>query len=82
MKPKLFFIPALSLSAVLALWIGSPNSSGEVVAGADVGLANLLKEIANQQLIIAENQVRIDAQVLEIAENVRLARIFASRGGR
>jgi hypothetical protein len=71
MKPKLFFIPALSVSAVLAFWIG-----------ADVGLANLLNEIANQQLIIAENQVRIDAQVLEIAENVRLARIFASRGGR
>ncbi|MEI8106445.1 MAG: hypothetical protein WCI46_01400 [Verrucomicrobiota bacterium] len=81
MKPKLFFIPALSLSVVLALWIGSPKSRGEV-AGADVGLANLLNEIANQQLIIAENQVRIDAQVLEIAENVRLARIFASRGGR
>jgi hypothetical protein len=81
MKSKLFFIPALSLSAALAFWIGSPSSRGEV-AGADRGLTNLLTEIANQQIIIAENQARIDAQVLEIAENVRLARIFASRGGK
>jgi len=41
-----------------------------------------LKEVQDQQLQIAENQVKIDAKLATVSEAVRVARIYASRGGR
>ena len=40
------------------------------------------KEVQAQQVAIAENQAKIDAKLATIAESVRVARIFATRGGR
>jgi len=42
----------------------------------------LVREVQNQQVAIAENQAKIDAKLATIAEHLRVARIFASRGGR
>jgi hypothetical protein len=39
------------------------------------------KEVQTQQLAIAENQVKIDEKLAEIAEHLRLARIYTARGG-
>ena len=41
-----------------------------------------LKEVQAQQLEIAENQAKIDARLAELAEAIRVARIYSSRGGR
>ena len=40
-----------------------------------------LKELQTQQAAIAENQAKIDAKLATLAEALRLARIYSSRGG-
>lgn len=45
-------------------------------------LVALAKEVQAQQAAIAENQTKIDAKMATIAEALRLAKIYASRGGR
>jgi hypothetical protein len=40
----------------------------------------VVKEVQNQQVVIAENQVKIDAKLATIAESLRIARIYSSRG--
>jgi len=42
----------------------------------------LVKEVQGQQKTIAENQGKIDEKLVTIAEAVRLARIYSSRGGK
>jgi hypothetical protein len=45
-------------------------------------LEELMKEVQAQQLQIAANQEKIDAKLVTLAEAIRIARIFAGRGGR
>lgn len=40
----------------------------------------LIKEVQAQQLEIAANQIKIAAKLADIAEAIRIARIYASRG--
>lgn len=42
-------------------------------------LVALIKEVQIQQKQIGENQAKIDAKLAEVAEAVRLARIYAKR---
>ena len=41
----------------------------------------LVAELGKQQALIATNQQKIDEKIALIAEDLRIARIFASRGG-
>jgi peptidoglycan hydrolase CwlO-like protein len=41
----------------------------------------LLQQVQAQQRQIAENQANIDAKLASLAEAIRVARIYASRGG-
>ncbi|HEY5037363.1 MAG TPA: hypothetical protein VII74_09555 [Chthoniobacterales bacterium] len=45
-------------------------------------ITDLLKTIQAQQAQIAQNQADIDTKLAAVAETVRLAKIYASRGGR
>ena len=45
-------------------------------------VAALAKEVQAQQVAIVENQGKIDAKMVAIAEALRLAKIYASRGGK
>jgi hypothetical protein len=40
----------------------------------------LAKEVQGQQAAIADNQTKIDAKMASIAEALRLARIYSTRG--
>jgi hypothetical protein len=42
----------------------------------------LIKEVQAQQVVIADNQAKIDAKLVALAEAIRVARIYSSRGGR
>jgi hypothetical protein len=42
----------------------------------------LIKEIQTQQAAIAENRAKIDEKLAAVAEAIRVARIYSSRGGR
>lgn len=45
-------------------------------------IETLLKAVQAQQVQIAQNQSQIDAKIATLAETIRLAKIYASRGGR
>jgi hypothetical protein len=42
----------------------------------------LLRKVQAQQIVIADNQAKIDAKLATVAEAIRVARIYGSRGGR
>lgn len=79
-KPKSVVLWGIGAAALIgALCIPSP-SSGQA-AGEEQALAQLVAEIAGQQAKFAANQQVIDQKLAVIEENVRVARIFVSRGG-
>ena len=80
MNAKTFFVPALGLAALAAILLSPMPSKGEVGSD-DPAFVALLTEVAAQQAVIADNQAKIDAKLATIAESVRVARIFVSRGG-
>lgn len=45
-------------------------------------LEAVMKEVQAQQNLIAANQTKIDARLATLAETIRVARIYSSRGGR
>lgn len=64
------------------LYAGSVQAAAEPPSAQEQQMLALVKEIQTQQAKIAENQAAIDAKLATVAEAVRLARIYASRGGR
>ena len=71
-------IRGLSLSAMLAatqLSIAqAPNSPGQTK------ILALIKEVQIQQAQIVDNEAKIETKVADVAEKVRVARIYAARG--
>ena len=84
-------LESMNKSKTLLLWgaaavafIGAlsfPASSSGQAAGDEQVIAQLVNEIAEQHNKIATNQQAIDLKVAAIAEQVRVARIYVSRGG-
>lgn len=79
MNLKPLLVPVLGAAGLAAAILMPAHSNGEVGPD-DPAFAALLKEVAAQQVTMAENQTKIDEKLATIAENVRLARAFASRG--
>jgi hypothetical protein len=60
-----------------------PLLSAETAPAAEQqSIIAVIKEIRIQQASIAENQAKIDAKLAALAEAIRIARIYSSRGGR
>ncbi|HXM33243.1 MAG TPA: hypothetical protein VN921_06275 [Chthoniobacterales bacterium] len=76
-------LPALAAFFSLALLATAPaaDDSKEKEQQTQKVLA-LVKEVQGQQKTIAENQGKIDEKLATIAEALRQARIFSSRGGK
>lgn len=77
------FLPALIATSLLASLVIAPAAepSKETEREQQQILA-LAKEVQGQQAAIADNQVKIDAKMATIAEALRQARIYSSRGGK
>jgi len=67
----------LGAVVVLATSIGAQSTPADRNA-----LAAAINEVQAQQIEIADNQAKIDAKLATVAESVRVARIYSSRGGR
>jgi hypothetical protein len=81
MKPKpiaLTILGAIALFAGLAL---PRESVGQAAANEEAQVAQALLDVAAQQTVILENQAKIDEKVAAVAEEIRVARIFAGRTG-
>jgi hypothetical protein len=80
MKPKSLALTLAGCMLLAAAVLLPARSSGQ--AGNEEQQIQLtLAELAAQQTIIGENQVKIDEKVAQIAEEVRIARIYAGRTG-
>lgn len=76
---KLLLLFALLPFAFLA---GTPAAEPAKTGEAQKQVLALVKEVQAQQLVMAENQTKIDNKIAAIAEQVRVARIYSSRTGR
>ena len=70
------------LFLLLALLLFGINSGSAQAPAINRDLENLIQEVRSQQTRIVENQDKIDAKIAEVTEAVRVARIFAGRGGK
>ncbi len=70
--------------AAAAVFLAGTLSQGQapVPASDDPALRQMASEVLTQHLVIAENQTKIEAKLTQLAETIRLARIYASRSGK
>ena len=80
MNPKSLALPVLA-AAALAVALVVPAPSIGQAATDDQTLNALLLEVTKQQAALADNQSKIDVKLAAVAENLRIARIYAGRGG-
>ena len=80
MKPKtiLYLMAAVCLAAFTLF---TPNRL-TAQSDPDAATVALMQEIQTQQATLADNQKQIDDKVAAVAESVRQAKIYVSRGGR
>ena len=78
-KPKPIVLLGAAALALCALSFPTP-SSGEVPAD-EQAIVQIVTEIAGQHAKIAANQQAIELKLAAIEENLRVARIYVSRGG-
>jgi hypothetical protein len=75
-------LPALTALFSLALLLAAPAAEAPGASQQQEQILAVAKEVQNQQVAIAENQAKIDAKLATIAEYLRVARIYSTRGGR
>lgn len=69
-------ISLMIVAAVLPLAAQAPDASDQEQ------LFAIVKEVQTQQAQIADNQTKIEAKLVELAETIRVARIFAGKSGK
>ena len=78
MKPTLWF----AFCALITFVSSAPAQAPQHNPAQPAEVAALIKEVRAQQAAIAANQAKINEKLATLAENIRLARIYSSRGGR
>ena len=74
--------PVLSGMIALVAVLVTSGSSQTPASANEQRLLALIQEIQSQQTQITANQEKIDSKMAEVTEAVRVARIFAGRGGK
>jgi len=74
-------LTALLMGGVALLLLASPMRTLGQSEVDDAQLDLLIKEVGEQQELIAKNQAAMDAKLAVIAEDLRIARIYVSRAG-
>ena len=77
MKPTLWS----AFCAIIILASSAPAQAPQQTP-VQAELAALIKEVRAQQAAMEANQVKIEEKLATLAESIRVARIYSSRGGR
>jgi NADH:ubiquinone oxidoreductase subunit E len=72
------FVAAILFAGTL--FIISSTSAQAPAQKDEQALLTLVKEVQAQQLEIAANQAKIETKLADVAETIRVARIYTSRG--
>jgi hypothetical protein len=76
-------LPALTALISLALLMSAPAAEAPSASQQqEQQVLAVAKEVQKQEAAIAQNQAKIDAKLATIAESLRVARIYSSRGGK
>ena len=70
-----------SYAIALLILLSTSGSAQRAVANNEERLLALVQEVQAQQAQITANQDKVDSKLAEINEAIRMARIFAGRGG-
>lgn len=74
-------LTALLTGGAAILLLASPMRTHGQSEVESAQLDLLIKEVSEQQALIAKNQAAIDEKLAVIGEELRVARIYVSRGG-
>jgi hypothetical protein len=75
-------LSSLILLLSLALLVAAPGADApSATQQQEQQVLAVAREVQGQQAAIAENQAKIEAKLVTIAESLRVARIYSSRGG-
>ena len=75
-------LPVLTAFCSLSLLVAAPATEAPTASQQQVEqVLAVAKAVQVQQVAIAENQAKMDAKLAAIAENIRVARIYATRTG-
>jgi len=74
-------LSSLILLFSLALLVAAPGADAPSTNQQEQQVLAVAKEVQEQQAAIAENQAKIDAKLVTIAESLRVARIYSTRAG-
>jgi hypothetical protein len=80
MNRKSFLVAAIAGVAFASALLAPPRSSGQAATD-DPILTALIGDVTAQQVVLAENQTKMDVKLAAIGENLRLARIYSGRVG-
>ncbi len=72
-KGSILFLALFSLCAAIHCSADTQNAPSQVLAAVDA--------LKNQQLEVANNQSKIDEKIADLAETIRVARLYMSRAG-
>ena len=81
MKPKTMLYSLVAVGAAVFAF----STPDKLAAQSDLDspeASALLHEVLTQQTTLSDNQKKIDEKIANVAESVRVARIFVSRGGK
>jgi hypothetical protein len=73
-------LPAILVTCLLSLALNASAADPKETEREQQQLVALAKEVQTQQAAIADNQTKIDAKMATIAEALRFARIYSTRG--
>ena len=71
---------SVALLLSLTLLVFSSGAAQTPETRPEEQLLALIKEVQAQQAQIADNQAKIDSKLAEVAETIRVARIYSKRG--
>jgi hypothetical protein len=75
-------LSSLTLLFSVALLVAAPGADApSATQQQEQQVLAVAKAVQDQQAAIAENQTKIDAKLATIAESLRVARIYSTRGG-
>lgn len=69
------------LTAIVSLGLVLTALAAEAPDASQQQVLAVAKEVQAQQAAIAENMAKMDAKLATIAESLRIARIYSTRGG-
>jgi hypothetical protein len=73
-------VAAISLAIALSTISSTIAQAPASAQPEEQTLLALIKEVQQQQIEIAANQTKLEAKLADLAETVRIARIYSSRG--